>query len=154
MIEGSLAGREWFVLEDRSSSDKDAPNAYIQLEEPKAARYVRYRNVSVSSPYLAISDIRVFGKGCGEVPAQVQGLCAERHDNGKSVNLKWDAVPGAQGYNVRWGISEDKLYSSWLLYDDNELTLRCLVKGQEYYIQVEAFNANGISQVSETIRLQ
>ena len=34
------------------------------------------------------------------------------------------------------------------------MALRCLVKGQEYYIQVEAFNANGISQVSETIRLQ
>ena len=154
VIEGSLDGREWFVLEDRSSSDKDAPNAYIQLEEPKAARYVRYRNVSISSPYLAISDIRVFGKGRGEVPAQVQGLTAARYDGDKSVDLKWDAVPGAQGYNVRWGISEDKLYSSWLLYDDNELTLRCLVKGQEYYIQVEAFNANGISQVSETIRLQ
>ena len=88
------------------------------------------------------------------LPAQVQGLTAVRYDGGKSVDLKWDAVPGAQGYNVRWGIAPDKLYSSWLLYDNDELTLRCLVKGQEYYIQVEAFNANGISQVSETIRLQ
>ena len=96
----------------------------------------------------------MFGKGRGEAPAQVQGLTAQRHDAGKSVDLKWDAVEGAQGYNVRWGIAPDKLYSSWLLYDDNELTLRCLVKGQEYYIQVEAFNSNGISQVSETIRLQ
>ena len=154
VIEGSLDGSSWFILEDRSTSDKDAPNAYIQLEEPKAARYVRYRNVSISSPYLAISDIRVFGKGRGEAPAQVQGLTASRYDGGKSVDLKWDAIPGAQGYNVRWGIAPDKLYSSWLLYDDNELTLRCLVKGQEYYIQVEAFNANGISPVSETIRLQ
>lgn len=154
VVEGSSDGDRWFVIEDRSRSDKDAPNAYIQLEEPKAARYVRYRNVSVSSPYLAISDIRVFGKGRGEAPAQVQGLAAERYDNGKSADLRWNAVDGAQGYNVRWGIAPDKLYSSWLLYDDNDLTLRCLVKGQEYYIQVEAFNANGISQVSETIRLQ
>ena len=154
VLEGSVDGSKWFVLEDRSRSDKDAPNAYIQLEEPKAARYVRYRNVSVSSPYLAISDIRVFGKGRGEVPSQVHGLTAKRYDNGKSVDLKWDAVEDAQGYNVRWGIAEDKLYSSWLLYDDNELTLGCLVKGQEYCIQIEAFNANGISQVSETIRIQ
>ena len=70
------------------------------------------------------------------------------------MDLKWDAVEDAQGYNVRWGIAEDKLYSSWLLYDDNELTLGCLVKGQEYCIQIEAFNTNGISQVSETIRIQ
>ena len=154
VIEASNDGSNWLVLEDRSNSDKDAPNAYIQLAEPKAARYVRYRNVSVSSPYLAISDIRVFGMGRGEAPAQVQGLSAARYDNGKSVDLTWDAVEGAQGYNVRWGIAEDKLYSSWLLYGDNQLTLRCLVKDQEYYIQIEAFNENGISQVSETIRLQ
>ena len=84
----------------------------------------------------------------------MQGLTAERYDDGKSVDLKWEAVDGAQGYNVRWGIAPDKLYSSWLLYDDNELTLRCLVRGQEYYIQVEAFNSNGISPVSETIYLK
>jgi hypothetical protein len=62
-------------------------------------------------------------------------------------------VEGAQGYNVRWGIAPDKLYSSWLLYDKSELDLRCLVKGQEYFVQVEAFNENGISQVSETVRI-
>ena len=153
VVEGSLDGTKWFVLEDRTDSDIDAPNAYIQLQEPVKSRYVRYRNIMVSAPYLAVSDIRVFGKGDGEVPAAVTGLTAERFDAGKSARLSWSAVEGAQGYNVRWGIAPDKLYSSWLLYDKAELDLRCLVKGQEYFVQVEAFNENGISQVSETIRI-
>ena len=123
------------------------------MKKPRAARYVRYRNIEVSSPYLAISDIRVFGKGRGEIPSAVEGLNAERIDDGKSVRLSWNKIENAQGYNVRWGIAPDKLYSSWLLYEDNPLELRCLVKGQEYYIQVEAFNGNGISPVSETIKL-
>lgn len=153
VVEGSLDGKKWFVLEDRTDSDVDAPNAYIQLPEPVKSRYVRYRNIKVSAPYLAVSDIRVFGKGNGEVPAAVSGLTAERFDGGKSARLSWSAVEGAQGYNVRWGIAPDKLYSSWLLYDKSELDLRCLVKGQEYFVQVEAFNENGISQVSETVRI-
>jgi hypothetical protein len=153
VVEGSLDGMKWFVLEDRTDSDIDAPNAYIQLQEPVKSRYVRYRNIMVSAPYLAVSDIRVFGKGDGEVPAAVTGLTAERFDVGKSARLSWSAVEGAQGYNVRWGIAPDKLYSSWLLYDKAELDLRCLVKGQEYFVQVEAFNENGISQVSETVRI-
>lgn len=153
LVEGSLDGEKWFVIEDRRKSDLDAPNAYIQLDEPAVARYVRYANVYVSTQYLAISDIRIFGKGRGEEPASVQGLAAERIDMGRSARLSWNKVDGAQGYNVRWGIAPDKLYSSWLLYDDAELELRCLVAGQEYYVQVEAFNENGISQASGIIRI-
>ena len=153
VLEGSLDGRKWFVIEDRTDSDIDAPNAYIQLPKPVKSRYVRYRNIKVSAPYLAVSDIRVFGKGNGDVPAAVTCLTAERSDDGKAARLSWSAVEGAQGYNVRWGIAPDKLYSSWLLYDKSELDLRCLVKGQVYFVQVEAFNENGISQVSETVRI-
>lgn len=153
LVEGSLDGEKWFVIEDRRKSDLDAPNAYIQLDEPAVARYVRYANVYVSTPYLAISDIRIFGKGRGEEPASVQGLAAERIDMGRSARLSWNKVDGAQGYNVRWGIAPDKLYSSWLLYEDTELELRCLLAGQEYHVQIEAFNENGISQASGIIRI-
>lgn len=153
VIEGSIDGEKWSVIEDRSRSDKDAPNAYIQLDKPVEARYIRYRNISVSAPHLAISDIRIFGKGHGEAPAAVNGFKAVRSNDGKNATLTWKKADGAQGYNIRWGIAPDKLYSSWLLYEDCSLDLGCLVKGQEYFIQIEAFNENGISSVSETIHL-
>ena len=154
VLEGSIDGEKWTTLEDRSKSEKDAPNAYIQLKEPQCARYIRYRNIKVSAPYLAISDIRVFGKGYGEAPLAVEGLTARRSADGKNMHLSWKASEGSQGYNVRWGIAPDKLYNSWLLYDETELDLRCLCAGQEYHVQIEAFNINGISPVSETIQVQ
>lgn len=154
VIECSLDGKKWTVLEDRSKSEKDAPNAYIQLPEPQNVRYIRYRNVKVTAPYLAISDIRVFGKGHGEAPAAVSDIKAERTADGKNMTITWNGPSDAQGYNVRWGIAPDKLYNSWLLYDDEELTLNCLFAGQEYYVQVEAFNINGISPVKETIHVK
>lgn len=148
VIEASLDGEKWTVLEDRSKSDVDAPNAYIQLSRPFKARFVRYSNIKVPSESLAISEIRVFGKGSSEAPAAVTGFKAVMGADGKEAMLTWDEVPGAQGYNVRWGIAPDKMYSSWMVYSKNELLLRCLNADTPYFFSVEAFNSNGISPVT------
>ena len=58
---------------------------------------------------------------------------------------------GAQGYNVLWGIAPDKLYSSWMVYDENELFMRSLTTTQDYYFCVEAFNENGVAERSEIL---
>ena len=70
------------------------------------------------------------------------------------MTITWTGSDAAQGYNVRWGIAPDKLYNSWLIYGAEELTLNCLCAGQEYFVQVEAFNTNGISPCSETLRVE
>ena len=145
-LQTSLDGRKWQTVEDRSRSKVDAPNAYIQLAKPVKARYVRYNNVKVPSESLAISEIRVFGKGSGSAPAAVTGLRLELGSDGKEAHLSWNPVPGAQGYNIRWGIAPDKLYSDWLVYGKCEHTLRCLNAGTKYWFSVEAFNSNGISE--------
>ncbi len=144
-LESSIDGTEWTVIEDRSQSTIDAPNAYVQLKNPVTARYIRYSNIKVPSESLAISEIRVFGKGSGEAPAAVTGFNVELNPDGREAKLTWDPVPEAQGYNVRWGIAKDKMYSSWMVYSENELTLRCLNSGTQYCFSIEAFNSNGIS---------
>jgi len=68
--------------------------------------------------------------------------------------ISWEPQEKAQGYNIRWGIAPDKLYSSWLVYDNNQLLLKALTTDQEYYFTIEAFNENGISECSETIRVE
>ena len=75
----------------------------------------------------------------------MKNLSVSLAPDGKEAMLAWDAVPDAQGYNVRWGIAPDKMYNSWLVYDKTELLLRCLNAGTGYFFSVEAFNANGIS---------
>ena len=153
-IEGSLDGNEWHTIVDRSNSYKATPNDYAELETPEQLRYIRYKNVKVPTPSLAISEIRVFGLGNGKAPATPKKLTLKRHDDRRDIDIEWAEVKGAQGYNVLWGIAPDKLYSSWLVYGDHNLLMRCLTVDQDYYFAVEAFNENGVSTRSQVIHVE
>lgn len=150
VIEGSSDGETWNTLVDRRSSYKDTPNDYVELEVPTTARYIRYKNIDVPTPNLAISELRVFGLGFGKAPRSPQKLALDRHTDRCDVTVRWEPVKGAQGYNVLWGIAPDKLYSSWMVYGGNELEMKSLTIDQDYYFAVEAFNENGVSLPSET----
>lgn len=148
-IEGSVDGKEWKVLIDKSNSYKDTPNDYTELEFPEKVRYVRYKNIEVPTPSLAISEIRVFGLGEGKAPQKVKKLNLERQADRRDIAISWTPVKGAQGYNVLWGIAPDKLYSSWMVYDANELFMKSLTVDKDYYFSIEAFNENGVSERTE-----
>jgi hypothetical protein len=145
-IEASLDGKNWETIIDKSNSYKDTPNAYIPLDTPVRAKYIRYNNIAVPGNNLAMSEIRVFGIGEGKKPAKVKGFKINRDEDPRDAVMSWDAVKGAQGYNIRWGIEPDKLYHSWLVYDVNEHKVTSLDKGTSYYFSIEAFNENGISE--------
>lgn len=145
-IQSSEDGRNWEVLADYTNHPRDQPHAYIEITTPTDARYVRYRNVSTPNEYLAISDFRVFGKGYGSLPGTPKSLKIQRQEDRRNAILSWKPVEEAMGYVVYWGIEEDKLNNSVLIYGKTEYELRALNRDQEYYFQVEAFNENGISQ--------
>lgn len=148
-IEVSEDGQSWQTVVDRSKSFEDAPNAYIPLNKPVKAKYVRYNNVKVPGKNLALSEIRVFGKGLGKKPSKVRGFDIKREEDRRNASFEWEPVKEAQGYNIRWGIAPDKLYQSWLVYDKNELYMRNLDRDTRYYFSIEAFNENGISEKTE-----
>lgn len=152
-IEGSLDGTNWHTIVDHSNSYKDTPNDYAELETPEQLRYIRYKNVKVPTPALAISEIRVFGLGNGKAPVAPKKLTLKRHDDRRDIDIEWTEVKGAQGYNVLWGIAPDKLYSSWMVYGDHNLLMRSLTVDQDYYFAVEAFNENGVSARSQVIHV-
>ncbi|WP_082316511.1 family 43 glycosylhydrolase [Mangrovimonas sp. ST2L15] len=154
VIEVSEDGEQWQTVVDRSQSDIDAPNAYIVLDDPVQAKFVRYKNIKVPGANFAMSEFRVFGLGLGEKPKKVEGFNIEREKDRRDATFKWNAVNGAQGYNIRWGIAPDKLYQSWLVYDTNEHFMRCLDRDTPYYFTIEAFNENGISDKSEIILVE
>ncbi|WP_345955828.1 family 43 glycosylhydrolase [Mucilaginibacter sp. PAMB04168] len=147
-VESSMDGKSWITIIEKKDSFADSPNDYVQLAEPVTARYIRYHNLHVPTPYLAISGFRVFGKGKGVAPKMPANFKARRGSDRREALLTWNAVKGAQGYNVKWGIAPNKLYSSWLVYDKNSLDLKSLNVDQTYYFTVEAFNENGISKSS------
>lgn len=154
IVKGSTDHKTWFTLVDKQNNLKDVPNDYTELTAPATARYIRFRNISAPTPWLSISDIRVFGKGKGTPPATVKNFTIRREADRRNASISWSAVSGCQGYNILWGIAPDKLYNSWMVYDKNSLSLRALNKMQAYYFSIEAFNENGVSKRTAPILIK
>jgi hypothetical protein len=135
--------------------DKDVPHDFVLAEKETKVRYIRLTIEKMPAKGLpAISGLRVFGLGSGDRPQTPKIETVERDPEDKCVALlKWSAVEGAIGYNVRWGVSKDKLYSDWLVYSNTELQLGCLNAKQGYLVAVEAFNENGLSELSEIVEV-
>lgn len=153
-IEVSKNGRDWEMLIDKRENTKDVPNDYVELEEPIRARYVKFNNIHVPTPYLSISGLRIFGNGFGKTPSNVKGFKVERQADRRDAQLSWKPTKDAQGYNVFWGIGPDKLYNTWLVYDKSELELKNLSKNQSYYFAVEPFNENGVGKKSAVVKVE
>ena len=141
-VETSLDGETWTLREDVA---RECSNGYYAYADGIRARYIRVTGGEL--PYgqtLRISGLRVFGNGAGARPAAAKAA-AVRVDalDGK---ISWQHLENAQGCNVRYGTAPDKLYHSWLVYDADEVTLSTLMAGQTYYICVDSFNENGITE--------
>jgi hypothetical protein len=154
IIEGSNNGKEWRTLVNRENSYRDVPNDYIELGAPETVRYIRYKNIHVPTPNLSISGLRVFGLGGGKAPGRVKDFKVNRYKDRRDAMISWDKQSGAQGYNILWGIAPDKLYSSWMVYDDNSLELKSLGVDQQYYFSIEAFNENGVSTRTSPVKVE
>lgn len=151
-IRASANGREWFDLVDKSESFADSPNDYVEIKDPRRARYIRFENIKAPAKHLSISDLRVFGIGKGNKPDAVKQLSVFRSPNQTDSKLSWTRVSGAQGYNIIWGIAPDKLYNSYLVYDKTEQEIKSLNAGQAYYFSIQAFSENGVSARSPIVK--
>jgi hypothetical protein len=151
IVESSLDGKRWTTLEDRRQNKIDTPNDYVELPHSIRGRFVRFRSLHVPTPYLAISGFRIFGSLAGDPPAMVSEVSAKRGEDRREVEIRWKPQPASQGYNIRWGIAPDKLYSSWMVYDKNSVSIRSLNVDQRYYFTVAAFDAHGVGTPSAVI---
>jgi hypothetical protein len=152
---GSVDGKQWTVLADLSHETRDRANAYVELDHAAQIRYVRYVHVHVGAHTLAISDLRVFGNEAGPPPPPPVLVSARRLADTRDAQIEWKPVPGAVGYNVRWGLSADRLHSTYQRFADQptSLQLRSLNKGVKYVVAVEAFDEHGVSGLSQTMTL-
>ena len=151
LLEYSSDGKNWKTAVDYSKSKKDQPNCYVELAEPVNARFIKFTNIHVPTPNLAISGLRVFGKGTGELPAAPANFIASVDEKDKrNAFITWSPVENAFGYTLYWGIAADKLNNSVMIYEDTSYQLRALNLGQTYFFEIEAFNENGISRRAVT----
>jgi hypothetical protein len=152
-MHGSTDGERWIPLADLTGETRDRPNAYVELPQPVRARYIRYEHVYVASPNVAISDIRIFGNGGDPPPPTPANFAVRRDTDPRNAFLSWEPVPDAVGYNVLWGIAEDRLYQTHQVFADagSSVELRALTVGQDYYFAIEAFDENGVSEMSDVV---
>jgi xylan 1,4-beta-xylosidase len=145
LVQASTDGVDWVDLEDTRGSRESRSHLYLELDTPTPFRFIRV--TGFAQPFgatLAVSGLRVFGNGSGPKPGVVRPLAMRTGD--LDGRLDWQPVPGAHGYNVRYGVSADALYSSWLVYDQNYLSLGSLNAGSDYWVAVDSFNENGVTR--------
>ena len=160
-LQHSLDGRNWLPLARPDGPRRDRPNAYVELPQPVRTRYVRFVHGHIGGANLAISDLRVFGNADGRAPARPGSVVGQRHTDQRDATIRWAKVPGAVGYNIRFGIRPDRLtltHQMWANELGNGATLqkvlRSLNVGVPYYVAVEAFNETGVSKLSRVVPMR
>ncbi len=146
MLEGSMDGEKWEIIADKSEVDTDLPHDFFVMEDGRDLRFIKLTILDV--PYHVapcISGLRVFGCGYGMRPEMAR-ISVERTD-ARDMYVSAVSDESACGYNILWGHKPDKLYHSCLVMGPCEkYKIGALVEGQNYFVRVDAFNENGITE--------
>jgi xylan 1,4-beta-xylosidase len=155
LLEYSDDNKSWKTLEDKRLNNTDVPHDYIQLLTAVKGRYIRLTNYYIPDGTFSLSDLRIFGKAQGNLPATVENFSITRNQNDKrEVKLKWNKKPGDVGYNIRYGSQPDKLYHNWQVLGVDTLTIRNLNRLQEYYFTIDAFNGAGVKKGDKVVMVR
>ena len=144
-LTGSVDGKNWFVIEDKADAQTDLTHDLILREEGFRARFLRLSDMSV--PYgqqPCVSGLRVFGLGQGEKPAVP--VFTARRDSDLDMTVSIEAQDNTLGYNILFGNSPEKLYHSLMTFSAGDRRIGALIKGRNYFVRVDAFNENGITE--------
>lgn len=148
ILQGSQDGQDWFTIQDASAVESDRSHAFLELPEGISARYIKVTAVELAyGQKFAISGLRVFGLDDGTKPDSVFSTAVEKIDT-LTAKISWQAAFGATGYNVRYGIAPDKLYTSYLIYEITEVLLTALNEKTDYWYCIDSFNESGITEGS------
>lgn len=145
LLEGSLDGKEYFIIKDKSKTTSNLPHDLVVKDEGIRARFIRCTVKQL--PYdqkACISGLRVFGIGEGELPERTKGI-QTRLVSDLDLSIKWEQ-DNAVGHNVLWGFAPDKLYHSYMVMGSNNVNIGALVKGQRVYMRIDSFNEVGITE--------
>ncbi len=141
-IEVSEDGNEWLLF-----GEGKTPLPHKLWQGEAKARYVRV--TFVSAPFgqnFAVNGLRVFGHGNGSVPERTAEIKAERLSP-TQAKFGWKKQEDATGYCIRMGIAPDKLYTSVLIYGQNEYKATFLNDETDvYWFAVDSFSENGITE--------
>lgn len=151
----SADGKKWNMLVDKSNNKTDVPHEYVELEKPVQARFIKLENIQMPTGKFAISGLRVFGNGNGAKPDAVKQFMVLRTEKDKRSGwIRWNPVNNAYAYNIYYGTAPGKLYTSFMVHEQNEYWFKAMDSKKEYYFTIEAINENGVSERYKTIKVE
>lgn len=142
-LETSIDGETYVMLEDKSQTDTDLPHDLVVREEGIASRFIRLTIIELPYEQAAcVSGLRVFGLSEGELPQKTADVVVTKEGD-LDIQVSWSG--NATGYVVQWGISPQKLYHSYMVFEKH-VHIGALIRGQEeLFIRVDSFNESGIT---------
>ena len=145
VLEGSEDGTDYHILMDKSRTNTDYSDDFIELPETEKLRFIKLTIVKLPYDMVpTVSGIRVFGNGNGDLPKKAENVVIKLEGD-LDMDVSWNAED-AVGVNILWGYVPDKLYHSCIVYKKNEKRIAALVKGQSVYARIDTFNENGITE--------
>lgn len=144
-LEASADGKTWFTVSDKTDADTDLSHDLLISEEGYTARYLKISEMEV--PYgqkPCISGLRVFGLGKGRAPEVPDFTAVRTGDLDMAVTIKGQS--DTLGYNILFGSSPEKLYHSCMVFEAGEKRTGALIKDRTYFVRVDSFNENGITE--------
>lgn len=151
-IEASADGKVWHTIVNKNDQDRDTPHDYTQLEKPAMARYVRIVNGhSPAHSRFSLYDLRIFGSALGAPPAAITNIHIHRDPaDRRHATITWSPVRGADFYIVRYGLSGNRLFGNYQVYDATSLDIHSLNVDPKYVFTVDAVNGSGITKTPAT----
>jgi xylan 1,4-beta-xylosidase len=144
VVELSRDGVTWEIAHDTRGLGVDGPHPLFVFDEPRVARFLRI--TAGTLPYdapFSVSGLRVFGLSRDKAPEQTTAK-AERVDE-LTASVSWTPSARAHGYVVRYGLSSETLYHSWMVYEQTSLELPSLNAGVDYWVAVDSFGESGVT---------
>lgn len=145
-VEVSADGAAYAPIDEvRNREPDDYSFAYYAFEDRKSFRYLRLTNRGTvpAGGRFAVSGIRVFGNEGDKPSFAPQNLRAERMADSRDLLLRWDPVPGAVGYLVRFGIDPCERHTHMRIRGACSCEIRCLNADIPYYVSVDAYSYGG-----------
>lgn len=146
LLEGSLDGKAFFVIEDKTQACTDLTHDFLLREGGMKVRYIRVSHMEV--PYAqnpCISGLRVFGVERGHLCGQADYTVERTSDIDMEIHIDGEDREIPVGYSIVWGYAKDKLYHNCMSFEKN-LKIGALMKGQSLYVRVDSFNESGVTE--------
>ncbi len=147
LLEGSVDGETYFVIEDKSMAETDLSHDLVIREDGISCQYLKLTVLELPYGQMArVSGLRAFGTADGQKPDPCEDVEVKLFGDLDAV-VTWKPL-NAAGCNILWGHAPDKLYHSCIVHGKSEQAIGALVKGQSLYVRVDAFNESGITEGS------